>query len=46
MATDRLDHVQAVRSAYEAANSRITAPIPILSLGRWRITPAPLGRRG
>jgi hypothetical protein len=40
MTTDLLDHVQAVRSAYEAANSR--DPF----VGRWRITPVPLGRRG
>jgi hypothetical protein len=35
-----LDHVQAVRSAYEAVNS------PDSFVGRWRITPVPLGRRG
>ena len=40
MTTDLLDHVQAVRSAYEAANSRGSF------VGRRRITPVPLGRRG
>jgi hypothetical protein len=35
-----LDHVQAVHSPYEAANSRESI------VGRWRITPVPLGRRG
>ena len=40
MTTNLLDHVQAVRSAYEAANSRGSF------VGRRRITPVPLGRRG
>jgi hypothetical protein len=41
MTTDLLDHVQAVRSAYEAASSRDSF------VGRRRITPpVPLGRRG
>jgi hypothetical protein len=33
MTTNLLDHVQAVRIAYEAANSRDSF------VGRWRITP-------
>ena len=40
MTTDPLDRVQAVRSAYEAASSRDSF------VGRRRITPVPLGRRG
>jgi hypothetical protein len=39
MTTNLLDHVQAVRSAYEAANSRDSF------VGRWRITPVPSANR-
>jgi hypothetical protein len=41
-ATNLLDHVQAVRNAYEAANMHS----PDSFVGRWRITPVPLRRRG
>ena len=46
MTTDLLDHVQAVRSAYEAANSPDSFVGRPKGVGRWRITPVPPGRRG